>query len=73
VDHPLPNMDVPHHEDGTCIEDKDSSPTVELQSHRIHSDAHSGTAHQQQQQQNKMDQDTITMMKDAVHNETTTR
>jgi len=72
VDHTPLNMDVPNHEDDTCIEDTDPPPTVESESHRIHSDAHSKTAHQQQQQ-NQMEQDTVTIMEDAVHIATTTR
>jgi len=66
-------MDVPRHEDATCIEDTDPPPTVEPKVHRIHNDAHSETAHQQQQQQNQMEQETATIMEDAVHNATTTR
>jgi len=54
VDHTPPNMDVPRHEDDTCIEDTNPPPTVEPEPHRIHSDAHNETAHQQQQQQNQM-------------------
>jgi len=68
-----PNKDVPHHKDETCIKYTDSPPTVEPESHQIHSDAHSETAHRQQQQQNHTEQDTVTIMEDAVHNATTTR
>ena len=50
VDHTTPNMDMPRHEDDTYIEDTDLPPTVEPESHRIHSNVHSETAHQQQQQ-----------------------
>jgi len=46
-------MDAPRHEDDTCIEDTDPQQTVEPESHRIHSDVNSETAHQQQQQQIK--------------------
>ena len=73
VDHTTPNMDVPRHEDDTNIEDTDPPPTVELESHRIHSNVHSETAHQQQQQQYQMAQDTDAIMEDAAHNATTTR
>jgi len=65
-------MDVPRREDDTCIEETDPPPTVEPESHRIHSDAHRETAYQQQQQ-NQMEQDTVTIMEDAVHNATITR
>jgi len=73
VDHTLPNMDVPRHEDDTCIEETDPPPTVEPERHRINSDAHNETASQQQQQQSQMEQDTDTIMEDAVHNVTTIR
>jgi len=67
-------MDVPRHEDDTCIEDTDPPPTVEPEPHRIHGDAHNETAQQQQQQQqNQMEQDTDTILEDAVHNVTTIR
>ena len=72
VDHTPPNMDVPRHEDDICIDDTDPPPTVEPESHRIHSDVQNQTAHQQQQQ-NQMEQDTDTIMEDAVRNATTTR
>jgi len=61
---------VPRHENDTCIEDTDPPPNVKPESHRIHSDAHSETAHQQHQQ-NQVDQDTVTT-EDAVYNATTT-
>ena len=64
-------MDVPRHEDDTCIEDTEPPPTVEPESHWRHSDAHSETAHQHQR--NQMKQDTVTLKEDAVHNATTTR
>jgi len=73
VDHTPPNMDVLRHEEDACIEDTDHPPTVEPESHRIHSDTHSETAHQQQQQQNQMEQHTVIIMEDAVHNATATR
>jgi hypothetical protein len=67
-------MDVPRHEDVIYTEDTHPPPAVEPESHRIHSDAHSETTHQQQQQQqNQMEQDSYTVMEDAVHNATTTR
>jgi len=65
-------MDVPRHVGDTCIEDTDPPLTVKPESHRVHSDAHSETAHQQQQQ-NKMERETDIIMEDAVHNATTTR
>jgi len=65
-------MDAPRHEDDTCIEDTDPPPTVEPEPHRIQSDAHNETAHQQQQQ-NQIEQDTDTRMEDAVQNVTTIR
>ena len=46
VDHTTPNMDVPRHEGGTYIEDTEPPPTVEPESHRIHRNIHSETAHQ---------------------------
>ena len=61
VDHTPRNMDVPRHEDDTCIEDTDPPPTVEPEPHRIHSEAQNETAHQQLQQQNQMEQDTDTI------------
>jgi len=64
-------MDVARHENDTCIEDTDPPTTVEPEPYRIHSDAHSGTA--QQQQQNQIEQDTDTIMEDAVQNVTLTR
>jgi len=73
LDHTPPNIDVPRHEEYTCIEDTDSPPNVEPELHRIHSDAPNETAHQQQQQQNQMEQVTDTTMEDAVHNVTTIR
>lgn len=73
VGHTPPNMDVPHHVDDTCIEDTDPPPTVERESHKVQSNAHSETAHQQQHQQNQMEQDTDITKEDAVHNATTTR
>ena len=45
VNHTPHNMDVPCHEDDTCTEDTDPPPTVEPEQHRIHSDAHNETAH----------------------------
>jgi len=66
-------MDVPRHEDDTYIEDTDPPPTVEAESHRIHSNVHSKTAHHQQQQQNQMAQNADALMEDAVHNATTTQ
>jgi len=56
VGHTPPNMDVPRHEDDTSIEDTDPPPTVEPEPHRLHSEAQNETAHQQKQQQNKMEQ-----------------
>jgi len=70
VDHTPPNMDVPHHMDDTRIEDTDPPPTVERESHKVHSNAHSETAYQQHQQ-NQMEQDTDITKEDAVHNATT--
>jgi len=70
VDHTTAKMDVPRHEDDTYIEDTDPPPTVEPESHRIHSNVHSKMAHQQQQQ-NQIAQDTDAIMEDAVHNATT--
>jgi hypothetical protein len=49
VDHTPPNMDVPRHEDDTCMEDTEPPPTEEPESHRIHRDAHNETTHQQPQ------------------------
>jgi len=72
VDHTPPNTDVPRHVDDTCIEDTDRPTTVEPESHRVHIDAHSEKAHQQQQQ-NQMEQDADIIMEDALHNVTTTR
>jgi len=73
VDHTPPNIDVPRHVDDTCIEDTDLPQTVEPESYRVHIDAQSETTHQQQKQQNQMEQDTDTIMEDAVHNATTKR
>jgi len=72
VEHTAPNMDVPRHKDNTHIDDTNPPPTVEPESHRIHSDAHSVTEHQQQQQ-DQMEHDTVTVNEDTVHNATTTR
>jgi len=66
-------MDVPRHDDDTYIEETDPPPTVEPESQRIHSNVHSGTAHQQQQQQYQMAQDTDAIMEDVVQNATITR
>jgi len=63
-------MGVPRYEDDICIEETDPPPTVEPEPHRIQSEAHNETAHQQQQQ-NQMERDTDTTMEDAVHNVTT--
>jgi len=69
VDHTPRNMDVPCHVDDTCVEDTDPAPTVEPESHRVHSDIHGETVHQQQHQQNQMEQDTDIIMEDAAYND----
>jgi len=46
---------------------------VEPESHRIHSNVHSETAHQQQQQQNQMAQHPDDIIEDVANNTTTTR
>ena len=73
VDHTTPNMDVPRHDDDTYMEDTDPPPTVEPESQRIHSNVHSETAHQQQQQQYQIAQDTDAIMEDVAQNATMRR